>query len=61
MKISEQFSIGVDIGEEDLAVVTVLKQNVHGAHIVNVFQGQDAIDFYNQLITLKKIDNGEDK
>ena len=56
MAISEEFTIGIDIHEGDLAVATVIAKNLYGSYVINVLQGKDACDIYEKL-TGKTLEN----
>ena len=56
MKISESIIISIDISENgDTPVLAVCrKQRGNITEIVNIFQGEEAIDLYTKLITTKE-------
>lgn len=55
LKVNECLLVSVDfIQGEDTGVLIVGRQHKGKVDIVNAFQGQEAIDIYKKLITVKK-------
>lgn len=53
--ISECYYISFDIGENlEVATAAVLKQSTAGVHLVNLFQGDEAMDLY-EFVTGEKL------
>lgn len=59
-RINESLIIGVDFSERDDGVLIVGRQKNGEVTIINAFQGKEAFDIYEKLITVKKgvSDNG---
>lgn len=55
-RINESLIIGVDFSEQDNGVLIVGRQKNGEVTIINVFQGKEAFDIYEKLITVKKGD-----
>lgn len=55
LKVNECLIVSVDFTQgEDTGVLIVGRQRKGKVDIVNAFQGQEAIDIYKKLITVKK-------
>lgn len=55
LKVNECLLVSVDFTQgEDTGVLIVGRQRKGKVDIVNAFQGQEAIDIYKKLITVKK-------
>lgn len=55
MTVSKCFLVGVDISEDDNAVIIVgEKTNGVDVKIVNAFHGEEAMELYKKLITKEK-------
>jgi len=57
LRVNECLLVSVDFTKgEDIGVLIVGRQEKEGkVNIVNAFQGQEAVDIYKKLITVKKI------
>ena len=56
LKVNECLLVSVDFTQgEDTGVLIVGRQKNGKVDIVNVFQGQEAIDIYKKLITVNKV------
>ena len=56
LKVNECLLVSVDFAQgEDTGVLIVGRQKNGKVDIVNVFQGQEAIDIYKKLITVNKV------
>ena len=53
-RINESLIIGVDFSERDNGVLIVGRQKNGEVTIINAFQGKEAFDIYEKLITVKK-------
>lgn len=53
-KINESLIIGVDFSKRDDGVLIVGRQKNGEVTIINAFQGKEAFDIYEKLITVKK-------
>lgn len=53
-RINESLIIGVDFSKRDDGVLIVGRQKNGEVTIVNAFQGKEAFDIYEKLITAKK-------
>ena len=53
-RINESLIIGVDFSERDNGVLIVGRQKNGEVSIINAFQGKEAFDIYEKLITVKK-------
>lgn len=58
-RINESLIIGIDFSEQDDGVLIVGRQKNREVTIVNAFQGKEAFDIYEKLITVKKGDGGD--
>lgn len=55
LKVNECLLVSVDFTQgEDTGILIVGRQKNGKVDIVNAFQGQEAIDVYKKLITVKK-------
>lgn len=54
LRINESLIIGVDFSEQDEGVLIVGRQKNGEVIIINAFQGKEAFDIYEKLITVKK-------
>lgn len=58
LKVNECLLVSVDFTKgEDVGILLVGRQKNGVAEIINAFQGQEAIDIYRKLITIKKKEN----
>lgn len=55
-RINESLIIGVDFAKRDDGVLIVGRQKNGEVTIINAFQGKEAFDIYEKLITVKKGD-----
>ena len=53
-RINESLIIGVDFAKRDDGVLIVGRQKNGEVTIINAFQGKEAFDIYEKLITVKK-------
>lgn len=53
-RINESLIIGVDFSNRDDGVLIVGRQKNGKVTIINAFQGKEAFDIYEKLITVKK-------
>lgn len=53
-RINESLIIGVDFSKRDDGVLIVGRQKNGKITIINAFQGKEAFDIYEKLITVKK-------
>lgn len=58
-RINESLIIGVDFSERDNGVLIVGRQKNGEVTIINAFQGKEAFDIYEKLITVKKGDGND--
>lgn len=58
-RINESLIIGVDFSERDNGVLIVGRQKNGEVTIINAFQGKEAFDIYEKLITIKKGDSND--
>lgn len=58
-RINESLIIGVDFSERDDGVLIVGRQKNGEVTIINAFQGKEAFDIYEKLITVKKGDGSD--
>lgn len=59
-KINESLIIGVDFSKQDDGVLLIVGRQKNGeVTIVNAFQGKEAFDIYEKLITVKKGDGND--
>lgn len=56
LRINESLIIGVDFSKRDDGVLIVGRQKNGEVAIINAFQGKEAFDIYEKLITVKKGD-----
>ena len=54
LKINESLIIGVDFSKRDDGVLIVGRQKNGEVTIINAFQGKEAFDIYEKLISVKK-------
>ena len=55
MEVSRCFLVGVDISEDDNAVIIVgEKTSGVDVKVINAFQGEEALELYKKLITMKE-------
>ena len=54
LKINESLIIGVDFSKRDDGVLIVVRQKNGEVTIINAFQGKEAFEIYEKLITVKK-------
>lgn len=53
-RINESLIIGVDFSQQDEGVLIVGRQKNGKVNIINAFQGKEAFDIYEKLITVKQ-------
>lgn len=58
-RINESLIIGVDFSKRDDGVLIVGRQKNGEVTIINAFQGKEAFDIYEKLITVKKGDGSD--
>lgn len=58
-RINESLIIGVDFSNRDDGVLIVGRQKNGEVTIINAFQGKEAFDIYEKLITVKKGDDND--
>lgn len=58
-RINESLIIGVDFSKRDDGVLIVGRQKNGEVTIINAFQGKEAFDIYEKLITIKKGDSND--
>lgn len=58
-RINESLIIGVDFPNRDDGVLIVGRQKNGEVTIINAFQGKEAFDIYEKLITIRKGDGND--
>lgn len=58
-RINESLIIGVDFPNRDDGVLIVVRQKNGEVTIINAFQGKEAFDIYEKLITIRKGDGND--
>lgn len=58
LKVNECLLVSVDFTKgEDIGILLVGRQKEGKVDIINAFQGQEAVDIYKKLITVKNKEN----
>lgn len=58
LKVNECLLVSVDFTKgEDIGILLVGRQKEGKVDIINAFQGQEAVDIYRKLITVKNKEN----